>query len=248
MTQTVGGMELRGSTVLILGGAGLVGEAVARALLAQGPTRVVIAGLTREEAEESVAELQEEFGHTGIAIDPFWGDLFVPADMKDRPRREILDDPVARELLVNDLYGELTDEVYHRSSLGKLLLEVRPDIVIDSINTAGALAYQNFFSSALSLRENARAAGLATLRKLRDRSVYRELEKKAGYYWDNPGFSQTESHPVTCVSWNDAVAFIRWLKDTGKKNVLVVTKSQTLVTQFKGDIASYGIGHASYGH
>jgi NAD(P)-dependent dehydrogenase (short-subunit alcohol dehydrogenase family) len=159
MTRQISGMELEGSTVLILGGAGLVGEAVARALLAQGPRRVVIAGLTREEAEESVQELRAEFPDRAAAIDPYWGDLFVPAAMKDRPRGEILEDPEAREALVDDLYGELTDEVFRRSALGQLLLEVRPEIVVDSINTAGALAYQNFFNSSFALRESARQGG-----------------------------------------------------------------------------------------
>jgi NAD(P)-dependent dehydrogenase (short-subunit alcohol dehydrogenase family) len=159
MTGTVGGMELKGSTILILGGAGLVGEAVARTLLGHGPERVVIAGLTREEAEESVEALRAEFAHSSVSIDAYWGDLFVPADMKDRPRWELLEDPAARDRLVNDLYGELTDDVYRRSSLGKLLLDVAPDVVIDSINTAGALAYQNFFSSSLALRDHARDGG-----------------------------------------------------------------------------------------
>ncbi|MFC1662263.1 KR domain-containing protein, partial [Gemmatimonadota bacterium] len=159
MIQKVGGMELKGSTVLILGGAGLVGEAVARTLLHHGPRRVVIAGLTREEAEESVRDLEEEFGSTGATIDPYWGDLFVPAAMKDRSRHEILEDPEIRRQLVEDLYGELTEDVLVRSALGQLLLEVEPDIVIDSINTAGALAYQNFFQTSMALRDSAAAGG-----------------------------------------------------------------------------------------
>ncbi len=39
--------------------------------------------------------------------------------------------------------------------------------------------------------------------------------KKKGYYWDNPEFPQTETHPVTCLSWNDVQKFIEWL--TGKE-------------------------------
>ena len=36
------------------------------------------------------------------------------------------------------------------------------------------------------------------------------------YNWRNPGFEQDESHPVTCVSWNDAQEYLKWLnKETG---------------------------------
>jgi len=29
--------------------------------------------------------------------------------------------------------------------------------------------------------------------------------------WENPGFAQNGSHPVTCASWNDAKAYVAWL-------------------------------------
>jgi formylglycine-generating enzyme required for sulfatase activity len=32
--------------------------------------------------------------------------------------------------------------------------------------------------------------------------------------WQNPGFAQDESHPVVCVSWNDAQEFCAWLTKT----------------------------------
>ena len=40
---------------------------------------------------------------------------------------------------------------------------------------------------------------------------------QAGISWRDPGFVQTEQHPVVCVSWNDARAYADWLSiETGR--------------------------------
>ena len=54
----------------------------------------------------------------------------------------------------------------------------------------------------------------------------KKWEKKKGYYWDNPGFSQTEKHPVTCVSWNDVQKFIKWLNRKENKSYRLPTEAQ----------------------
>ena len=36
-------------------------------------------------------------------------------------------------------------------------------------------------------------------------------KKEARFNWRQPGFDQTDAHPVVCVSWNDAGKYIEWL-------------------------------------
>jgi formylglycine-generating enzyme required for sulfatase activity len=43
------------------------------------------------------------------------------------------------------------------------------------------------------------------------------FSSRADASWSNPGFAQSDDHPVVCVNWNDAKAYAQWLaKKTGK--------------------------------
>ena len=57
-------------------------------------------------------------------------------------------------------------------------------------------------------------------------------EKKDGsdfnkdYSWRNAGFEQTDEHPVVNVSWNDAVAFCKWLSKKEGKTYRLPTEAE----------------------
>jgi hypothetical protein len=149
--------------VLLLGGSGLVGMAVAREMMPYSPAAITVCGLTREEAESAIDELRSEHGTaTRTALDAAWGDVFQPESMREMRRTDVVADTELRAHLLDDLYGELNEDVLRRSALGALLVRLRPDIIIDSINTATAFAYQNIFESAAHLRSVASGGG-ATL-------------------------------------------------------------------------------------
>ncbi|HEX2166761.1 MAG TPA: hypothetical protein VHG09_05935, partial [Longimicrobiales bacterium] len=154
-------MDIRGKSILILGGSGLVGMAVARELMPLAPARLVISGLSRQDAEDAVAELEREAGRSdGTRLEAAWGDLFQRDEMRERARTEILADTAARRDLLDDLYGELTESVVIQSALGALIARTAPAIVVDCINTATAFAYQNVFDSAARLRELSEAGSV----------------------------------------------------------------------------------------
>jgi formylglycine-generating enzyme required for sulfatase activity len=70
--------------------------------------------------------------------------------------------------------------------------------------------------------------------------------------WRSPGFSQTDRHPVICVGWHDASAYVSWLSiKTGKQYRMLseaereyVTRAGTSTAYWWGDRIS--ISQANY--
>ena len=138
-------MDISGKSVLILGGYGLVGQAVARRILRESPRRLALLSLRRQEAEEAVRVLQPEAG--GVELLPFWGDVFTFTDLKDKPRREVLADPGLRLRIIGGLVDQLSEETVSQYFLYQLVTEVKPDIIVDSVNTATGIAYQDIYET-----------------------------------------------------------------------------------------------------
>jgi len=173
-------MDVEGKKVLVLGGAGLVGAAVCRELLAARPATLIVASRQKTRVEEYTARLTDAFADATTRIVPVWGDVFLRADWQSQahhPRAAVLDNPEWRAQLVADMLDPLDEHIIESSLLAQFI-EGRAhgldgtgaDVVIDCINTATAVSYQNVYASAKRLR------GLAE-RLAAEETLAEEVEK-----------------------------------------------------------------------
>src|SRR5262245_35977877 len=104
---------------MILGGSGLVGHAVARRLLDFHPGKIVLVALYAREPEETARALQPFAGDTTIAVE--FGNVYQSAALARGDRVKMMEDPENVRTLVNDIFGDLTDDVLSRSLLVQVL-------------------------------------------------------------------------------------------------------------------------------
>jgi NAD(P)-dependent dehydrogenase (short-subunit alcohol dehydrogenase family) len=156
-------MDIKGKNVLVLGAAGLVGAAVCRELMALSPATLVVASRQKNRAQDMAEMLKAAFPGAETRIVPVWGDVFLRADWQTEsghPRAAVLSDPVRRRRLTADILEPLDEDIIESSMLTRIIGGQAPglggasaDILIDCMNTATAVSYQDIYASAARLRD-----------------------------------------------------------------------------------------------
>ena len=143
-----------------------MGRAVVRRALAGKASEVYILGLTKDEVSEALQAFGREFSFGREAEEAkigglealrlgniwgLWGNVFVRAEMKDLSRGELLSDERLRRQLIEDVYFRFNEEIKKSSYLYQVITAVKPHFLVDTINTATALAYQDVYEAGLEL-------------------------------------------------------------------------------------------------
>lgn len=146
----------KNTKILVLGGSGLVGYQVARKLLMQPDVaEMAISALGHSQTLGALQRLRAEF--PSIPLEGFCGDLFVagePSAVEEggaEPARIERGEPGQRRRIFDHLYGDF-EAAYQASMLSKLILRVKPDVVVDCVNTATGISYQDVFTSSQAVR------------------------------------------------------------------------------------------------
>ncbi|MDR0927097.1 MAG: short-chain dehydrogenase [Ignavibacteria bacterium] len=144
-------MQIENSKILILGGFGLVGSAICRRLMKKSPATIFIASLKKEEAETACELMRNEWHKQDPNMFvPKWGNLFTRTEWKDVPFGEIIGSEKTRVEHIKDVFNDLDGEMLRRSYLYELIMECKPDLIIDCMNTATGIAYLDIYNSTIT--------------------------------------------------------------------------------------------------
>lgn len=159
--------------LLILGGAGMVGIQVAReAVTGLAATEIVISALTQREVDEAVSVLETEANQKGwdVKFTSAPGDIFLPEALQGVGRDDLIRNRASFDALFESIFEPLSD-AWKDSALNQLISRHQPDVIVDCINTATAISYQDAFTISRKVKmlsDRAEDAGTVSGEELRE--------------------------------------------------------------------------------
>jgi len=150
-------MDINHKRILILGAYGQVGQAITRMILRHfQPKQLVLSSLYKQEADEIAALAREWSGtfYSGheVEIIAEAGNMMLSSELQELYRRLKSGEDVEAEYadkyvrFIFREYNEFSPVEKREIFLYRMLAEYKPEIVIDCVNTATGLAYQDIFS------------------------------------------------------------------------------------------------------
>lgn len=156
-------MQIKNSKVLILGGWGLVGAAICKKLMEYNPSELIVTSLREEEAKDAVRKLNDEYSDKNVKFTPLWGNIFTRVTWKDINPSELFNNEESRNGFINDVFSELDEDICNNSALFDFIKSHKPDIIVDCINTATAIAYLNVYSQSNNVLNDIKTNNLNNL-------------------------------------------------------------------------------------
>lgn len=151
-------------TILILGAPGLVGAQVTRQVARElCPDTIILASLSKSDFGTLVDDIKEELkkladrfdreDYLRIKFEEQPGNIFVHRDLALIGTDELKANPDHRRKLYEDLFGRL-DRAIQNSMLAQVIGKYEPDVIIDCINTATAISYQDVDAGCKGIRKS----------------------------------------------------------------------------------------------
>lgn len=132
---------MKNKIILILG-AGQIGEACAIKSVSQNPRQIILHTLTKEEALIAKKNVQKHLEGRKIDIQISWGNVLVTKELLNVDYSD-LRTKINKTKIIEYNYSYLSNKLIEKSSLYYIIKKWKPNYIFDGINTATVVGYQD---------------------------------------------------------------------------------------------------------